>query len=252
MLGLCICRCVKSRYDDDHPNQYAIRMKFGTMTVRKIAMLLLLFSVLMCLLTDNETVSATSCSYQRSLPALAFNHSTAVFRGERVDKHIRRSRYTNIGWHEFRVSKVWKGRVQETMFLPGHFTNSFCGPFFEDRGEYIVYAGRSSSEEGLPLIIEVVALSPSRDHGMFNSGTFNGTTIPFSEATPYIENLDEAHPPVPGSNIDIGDLDILWPYSDLSPLDAWMAWLLAAAVLAWLAFRKIGHQRYKWHNPQPF
>ena len=192
---------------------------------------LALITTLFCLWLFAGVGRSYACScVEPDPPAEALANSTVVFAGRVVAIRgfdIPESGIVStadLGTIELKVSTVWKGPVQETMFVTTVRNGASCGFTFTEGEEYVIY---SRGDATLP---EVSLCSRTR---------------PASQAQEDFDALGEGRTPEPGSRApepeveqpknSAGGCNIL-SQSARAPRDAWGLGLIAGVAL--LAFRR--------------
>ena len=187
------------------------------------------FLLSLSLFADTGQSYACSC-VEPGPPAEALASSTVVFAGEVVSIRGFETREGGIyssgdlGTIELRVSTVWKGPVQETMFVTTVRSEASCGFTFKEGQQYVVYSRSEATPPEVSLCSRTsLAANAQEDFAALGEGTQPepGSKAPEPEARQPTEST--------------GGCNIL-PQSARAPKDAWTVGLIAAVVF--LGFRR--------------
>ena len=132
------------------PSKPSIAMRKNFLAY-KLLILSLFFSI-----AGNPLVfacSVNSCENETEIVPPKFQRSSAIF----IGKVLKIDRYDNLKDIEFKVSRVYKGDIAETVTVSSEsvcFDEAVCGIDFQEGEEYLVYAYGVVSDPGDVYFVE--------------------------------------------------------------------------------------------------
>ena len=226
-----------------------------TSNLGSIAMRLVLIVPLigLWLMAHPEQSYACSCA-QPSSPSEALEGADAVFMGRavsvsKVEEVYGDRTYVDSVVTEFNVSTVWKGPLNQTIYINSGADGASCGLAFTEGVEYIVYAYHSGRRGGLGtgLCTRTTGLSGAmEDLAGLGQGTApvqvpsastpqaTHTPMPRPTATPAPQATDSPVPPPPTTP----DMTETGGGCRLSPNTVDLSAVGLLAGLAWFGLRK--------------
>ena len=227
-------------------------MRLNWIFAMGVAVLMSIIGVMF--LAGDEKIHACSC--WNTSPAEALARDDAVFSGKVLVNRRVESGWFGFGHYheiEFRVDAVWKGTVNETLFIYTLPDSASCGgwPWFEEDQEYVIYT-RYTDPVRVWLCDRIRLLSEAEEDLEFlgegmkpEPGSVSPTWTPPIEPTPEptltpTPVVRSTHSPQNESKTSGGGCNILVQSTD-GPTDAWPLALIAG--VAWLGFHKRSNRR---------